>query len=98
MDSPSGKLSQPIVLSCCRAKGIHGKKQREEILRSRGWHEFIARNSCGNSPPAVFDRLDAHDLSNAADIYIARLRNLLGKCNYEIDLAAYFEIGLGEKV
>ena len=72
----------------------------EEILRSirRGGHEFIARNSRGNSLVAVLAGFDAHDFSNAANIYIARLRDLLGKRDYEINLAADFEIRRSEKV
>ncbi len=84
----------PIVLSCCRAKGVT-RKLEEEILRGirRRGHEFIAGNSCSNSPVAVLAGFDAHDFANAANTYIARLRDLLGKCDYEINLAADFEIG-----
>jgi len=36
--------------------------------------------------------LDAHNLSQAADIYIARLIGLLWECDDEFDLAADFEL------
>src|SRR6266581_2917747 len=71
---------------------IHGFPQRKRPFPP------IVLNCCSNSPVAVLAGFDAHDFANAANTYIARLRDLLGKCDYEINLAADFEIGRGKKV
>src|SRR5258708_17933818 len=71
-----------------------------EIVRGRGSgrHEFVARDFRGNAHSAVFGGFDAHNLSQAADIYVARLRNLLRENDDEFNLAANFEIGISEKI
>ena len=56
------------------------------------------RDFRGNARPAVLGGLDAYNLSQTADIYIARLRDLLRKSDDELNLAADFEIGFGEEV
>src|SRR6266478_7696483 len=72
----------------------------EEILRGvcRGRHEFITRDSCRNARSAVLGGLDTHNLSQAADIYIARPRDLLWKSNDELNFAANFEIGISKEI
>src|SRR6266852_411592 len=74
--------------------------KNREILRGvcRGRHEFIARDFCGDAHSAVFGGLDAHNLSQTADIYVARLRDLLRKSNDEFNLVANFEIGISKEV
>src|SRR6267378_1705334 len=42
--------------------------------------------------------LDTHNLSQAADIYIARPRDLLWKSNDELNFAANFEIGISKEI
>jgi hypothetical protein len=78
----------------------HHRKVGEECLRGgrRGRHEFIARNFRGNAHAPVFGGLDTHNFSQAADIHIARLRDLLWKNDNKFDLAANFEIGIGKEV
>src|SRR6266852_592214 len=99
MASPSRKRFHRIVLSCCRERGVT-QKVGEEILRGgrRRRHEFIARDFRGNAHPAVLSGFDTHNLSQAADIYIAGLRDLLRKSDDELNLAANFEIGSGQEV
>src|SRR5260370_3419552 len=99
MIPPAGKTLPPYCTQLLPREGSHPKSGGRSLRRIRcGWHEFIAGNSRGNSLAAILSRFDAHDLSNAADIYIARPGNLLGKRDYEINLAADFEIRFGEKV
>src|SRR5258708_6661465 len=99
MASPSRKTFHSIVLSCRRKRGVT-RKVGEEVLRGgrRGRHEFIARDFRGNAHPAVLSGLDTHNLSQAADIYVARLRDLLRQSDDGLNLAANFELGIGEEV
>src|SRR5260370_6088044 len=101
MASPSRKTFHRIVLSCRRKRGVTRKRGGEEkVLRGRrgSRHEFIARDFRGNAHPAVLSGLDTHNLSQAADIYVARLRDLLRQSDDELNLAANFELGIGEEV
>jgi len=52
----------------------------------------------GRAGIAVLGGFDTYNLSQTADIYIARLRDLLRKSDDELNLAADFEIGFGEEV
>src|SRR5712692_7608590 len=99
MASPSRKTFHRIVLSCRRKRGVT-RKVGEEVLRGsrRGRHEFIARDFRGNTHPAVLAGLDPHNLSQAADTYVARLRDLLRQSDDELNLAPNFELGIGEEV
>src|SRR5260370_14182984 len=69
---PTERLFYGIVLSCCRERGVT-RKLGEEILRGsrRRRHKLIARDFRGNAQPAVLSALDPHNLSQAADLYIA---------------------------
>src|SRR5260370_12387366 len=101
MASPSRKTFHRIVLSCRRKRGVTRKRGGEEkVLRGRrgSRHEFMARDFRGNAHPAVLSGLDTHNLSQAADIYVARLRDLLRQSDDELNLAANFELGIGEEV
>src|SRR5229473_3355317 len=96
---PAEKLFHDIVLTCGRERGATRQAGKEMLRRGcRGGHKFIARDFRGNAHAAVFRGLDAHNFSQAADIDIARLRNLLRKNNDEFNFAADFEIGVGKKV
>src|SRR5213080_2139132 len=64
----------------------------------RNGHEFVARDFRGDSHPAIFGGLDAHNFAEAADIHIARLRHLLWKRDNEFNLVANFEFGVSKKV
>src|SRR5713226_266776 len=70
---PAEKLFYGIVPSCCRERGVTRKLGEEEILRGsrRRRHKLIARDFRGNAQPAVLSGLDPHNLSQAADLYIA---------------------------
>jgi hypothetical protein len=72
----------------------------EEILRGvcRGRHEFITRDFRRNARLAVLGGLDTHNLSQTADIYIARPRDLLWKSDDELNFAANFEIGISKEI
>src|SRR6267378_4510562 len=98
---PQRKNTSTVLYSVIDTRGSHPKTGREKkALRSgrRGRHEFVARDFRGNAHPAVLGGLDTHNLSQAADIYIARLIDLLWERNDELDLAANFEIGLSKEV
>jgi len=94
------KSLERIVLSCCHLRGSYQKGGKEKVLRgsSRNRYEFIACDFRGNPRPAVLGGFDTHNFPQAADIYIARLRDLLRKSDNELNLAADFEIGFGEEV
>src|SRR5882762_11023588 len=99
--SPQRKNTSTVLYSVIDTGGSHPKRGREKkALRSsrRGRHEFVARDFRGNAHPAVLGGLDTHNLSQAADIYIAWLIDLLWERNDELDLAANFEIGLSKEV
>src|SRR6267143_1122216 len=101
MASPSGKIPPLYCTQVSTRWGSRPKRgRREKVLRSgrRGRHEFVARDFRGNAHPAVLGGLDTHNLSQAPDIYIARLIDLLWERNDELDLAANFEIGLSKEV
>src|ERR1700676_2015405 len=101
MASPSREILPPYCTQLSTRGGSRPKRGRgEKVLCSgrRGRHEFIARDFRGNAHPAVLGGLDTHNLSQAADIYIARLIDLLWECDDEFDLAANFEIGLSMEV
>ena len=71
-------------------EGLRGSRRRRK--------EFVAIDFCRDAHASVLARFDSHDLPLAADVYIARLRNLLGKRDDKINLAANFEIGVGEEI
>src|ERR1700694_31870 len=101
MASPSRKIPPLYCTQLSTRWGSRPERGKEEkVLRSgrRGRHEFIARDFRGNAHPPVLGGLDAHNLAQAANIYIARLIDLLWECDDELDLAANFEIGLSKEV
>ena len=76
-------------------KGVNQERAGEEkVLRGarRRRYEFIARDFGGNARPAVLGGFDTYNLSQTADIYIARLRDLLRKSDDELNLAAELEL------
>src|SRR6267143_2113565 len=99
MASPSTKTLPTYCTQLLPQQGV-AREVGEEILRGvcRGRHEFITRDSCRNARPAVLGGLDTHNLSQAADIYIARPRDLLWKSNDELNFAANFEIGISKEI
>src|SRR5258705_13640191 len=98
MASPSGRVLHAIVLSCGREQELSEKRGKILCSRRRGRHEFIASDFRGNAHSAVLGGLDTHNLSQAADVYIARLRDLLRKSNDEFNFVANLEIGSGEEI
>src|SRR5271163_5222295 len=73
-------------------------KRRNLCSRGCGRHEFVAFNLRGDSQTSVRSGLDAHNLAEAANIYVAGLRHLLGQRDNEFDFAANREISFSKKV
>src|SRR5467141_1040359 len=96
MASPSTKI---LLYSVTAATGSH-PGVGEEILRGvcRGRQEFITRDFRRNACPTVLGGLDTHNLSQAADIYIARPCDLLWKSDDELNFAANLEIGISKEI
>src|ERR1700694_4118542 len=99
MASPRTKILPAYCTQLLPQPGVT-QKSGEEILRGvcRGGHEFIPRDFRGNARPAVLGGLDTHNLSQATDIYIARLRDLLWKSDHELNFAANLEIGISKEI
>src|SRR6266480_1006619 len=98
MASPSTRILPGYCTQLLPQRGVT-REVREEILRGvcRGRHEFITRDFRRNAYLAVLGGLDTHNLSQAADIYIARPRELLWKSDDELNLATNFEIGISNE-
>ncbi len=96
---PAEKRLYSIVLSC-RFEGGFAQRVKEEVLRGgcRNRHELVARDFRSDAYFAILGGLDTHDLTQAADIYIAGLCNLLGKCDDKFNLVANFEFSIGKEV
>src|SRR5882762_7726120 len=78
--SPQRKNSSTVLYSVIDTGGSHPKRGREKkALRSsrRGRHELIARDFRGNAHPAVLGGLHLNNHTQAADIYIALLIDVL---------------------
>src|SRR6266852_8470838 len=99
MASPSTKILLAYCTQLLPQQGVT-REVGEEILRGvcRGRHEFITRDFRRNACPAVLGGLDTHNLSQTADIYIARPRDLLWKSDDELNFAANLEIGISEEI
>src|SRR5260370_12856897 len=96
---PAEKPFHCIVPSCCLERGVTGKTEREILCGGRRDRDkFIARDFRGNAHPAILGGLDTHNLAQATDIYIARLRDLLRKSDHEFNFVANFEIGIRKEV
>src|SRR5260370_15913797 len=99
MASPSTKILPAYCTQLLPQQGAT-REMGEEILRGvcRGRHEFITRDFRRNARLAVLGGLDTHNLSQTADIYIARPRDLLWKSDDELNFAANFEIGIRKEL
>jgi hypothetical protein len=75
-------------------------KRWEKILGGRRCrrHEFITGDFRGDADFAVLGRLDTHNLSQAADVYVARLRDLLRKSDDKFNFVANFKISGSEEI
>src|SRR5882757_9609012 len=99
MASPKEKMLQSILPTCGCDRGATRNPEEKILSRcSGGRHEFIARDFRGNAHSAVVSGLDAHNLPEAADIYIAGLRNLLRQSDDEFKFVADFEIGIRQEI
>src|SRR6266705_2833867 len=98
MASPSTRILPAYCTQLLPQWGVT-REVGEEILRGvcRGRHEFITRDFRRNAYLAFLGGLDTHNLSQAADIYIARPRELLWKSDDELNLATNFEIGISNE-
>src|ERR1700721_746044 len=65
---------------------------------SRGRHEFEAFNLRRDAHAPVAGGLNAHDLAEATDIYVIRLRHLLGKSDHKFDFATDRKFGFREEI
>ena len=54
-------------------------------LGSGGGDKFVTIDFCGDANVAVFAWLDSNNLALAADVDVARLRDLLGKGDNKFD-------------
>src|SRR5438132_4990545 len=97
---PQQKNGSTVLYSVAARRGELPEIAEEEVLcgGGRNRHEFVACDFRGDTHFAILGGLDAHDLTEAPDIYIARLRNLLRKCDDEFNLVANFKIGIGKEV
>jgi len=84
---------------------LYAQADEEETAETRGERslrggveEFVAVDFCSDADGAVIARLDADNLTLAADIYVAGLCDLLGQGDDEIDGAADGKFCVGEKI